>query len=271
MSLPSRIIFVTSALLCAALCTWAALTFGEPASTPMWCFTAGCVVVAVVVWFIKARVRQELENIRVEGAREPTYRLVRSEKGAKGEIWQLVLGNAQCTLIHPDGTHASSFARKWADTAIRLPGFVSGELLGIVTEAWSPPDDDRWLAPDALRQAAKNIRHASDRDTPFYWFSPSTELTRVIDDYRQRTVAELGPEATGPLLINARRCIVSGAIGLAVGIGMLVFGIVNLGGQGLGQAKGPTRVLGFGIVVSVIGLCRLGQGFALYRKAGYGS
>jgi hypothetical protein len=108
---------------------------------------------------------------------------MRSERGANGEIWQRVLGDARRTLIRPDGTRATTFARKWADTAIRLPGFVSGELLGIVTEAWSPPDDERWLAPDALLQAAKSIRRTSDRDTPFYWFSPSTDLTRLIEDY----------------------------------------------------------------------------------------
>ena len=90
---------------------------------------------------------ENLPHFRVETVREPTFRLVRSETAAKGEIWQLVLGNSQCTLIRPDRTRATSFARKWAEMTIRLPGFVKGELLGIVTEEWSPPDEDGGSRP----------------------------------------------------------------------------------------------------------------------------
>ena len=86
MSLASRIIFAISALLCASLCAWAALTFGEPATTPMWVMTAICVLVAVVVMLIRGPRPETLPHFRVETAREPTFRLVRSETGAKGEI-----------------------------------------------------------------------------------------------------------------------------------------------------------------------------------------
>ena len=141
MSLPSRIIFATSMSLCAVLCIWAALAFGGPGATAMWVVAGVCILVSVVVMLLKSPRPKELANFRVERAREPTFRLLQAEKGGKDEIWQLVLGQTRCDLIRPDGTVATTFARKWAEMAIRLPGFVRGEHLGIVTEEWTPPDD----------------------------------------------------------------------------------------------------------------------------------
>ncbi len=267
MSLASRIIFVSCMMACAALCAWAAVSFGGPATTPMWIISGVCVLVAVVAWFIKAPAPTTLDNVRVEGAREPTFRLVRTDKGAKGEIWQLVLGKTQCTLIRPDGTHATTFARKWADTAIKLPGFVAGKMLGIVTEEWTPPDEERWLTKDALFQAAKSIRRASDRDVPCYWFSPSEEVTAEIEEYERRTLLELGPEAAGPLLIKARQCTLSGAIGLGVGIVILGIWLMQPSAQAGGPAKSGSKMLGLGAVISVIGLWRIGQGIALRHES----
>jgi hypothetical protein len=268
MSLASRIIFVSSMLAFAALCTWVALAYGGPAGPVMWGLSAACVGISVVVWLIKARPPKILENIRVEGAREPTFRLLGSDKGTKGKIWQLVLGNTQCTLIRPDGTRATTFARKWADTAIRLPGFVNGELLGIATEEWSPPDEERFITQDALFNAAKSIRRTSDRDTPYYWFSPSKELIREIEEYRRRTVAELGAEAAGPLLIKARQSILSGLVGLAAGIGLLIFRFMSAAEPAAAPAKSGEKVLTLGAIISLIGLWRIGQGIVLHRQAG---
>jgi len=271
MSLPSRIIFITSMLLCAGLCVWAALAFGGPAATTMWVLASLCGLVSAVVFLIKGPKLETLPHYRVEGARVPTFRLVRSEKGAKGEIWQLVLGDSQCELIRPDGTQATAFARKWAEMAIRLPGFVSGELLGIVTEDWSPPEYERAITPGDLLRAAKKIRHWDDRDTPYYWFAASKELIQEIEDYRGRTRALLGSEAAGPLRIKARRCILSGVIGLAAGTGLLLFGVVSLLGQDGREASSRAGPVGFGTVITLIALGRLAQGIALYRQAGQAS
>jgi len=267
-SLASRIIFVACMLPCAGLCAWAALAFGGPGETAMWVLAGLCVLVSVIVLLIKGPRQEKVPNLRVEGAREPTFRLTRSEKGANGEIWQLVLGNSQCTLIRPDGTNGTTFARKWVEFAIRLPGFVSGNLLGIVTEDWSPPDDERRITRGELLRAAKSVRRIDDRDTPYYWFSAPKELIQVIEDYRRRTQVELGAEAAGPLLIKARRCVLSGALGLTAGIGVLIFGIVSVLGQSGEPANGPPRSIGLGAVISLVGLWRLGQGIALQRQAG---
>jgi hypothetical protein len=267
MSLAARIIFVTSMLLCAALCTWAALAFGGPGETAMWVLAGLCVVVSVVVLLIKGPGTERLQSSRVEGAREPTFRLVGSEMGAHGKTWQLVLGDSQCTLIRPDGTPATTFPRKWVEIAIRSPGFVSGSLLGIVTEDWSPPDNERRMTPGELLRAARSIRRQDDRDTPYYWFSAPEDLIHAIEDYRRRTLVELGAEAAGPLLIKARRCILSGVIGMTAGIGILLFGIASLMGQGGGAADRGARTVGLGVAISLIGLWRLGRGIALQRQA----
>ncbi len=268
MSLTSRIIFVTSMLLCAGLCAWAALAFGGPGVTVMWVLAALCVLVSVVVALIKSPGPEKLQNFRVEGAGEPTFRLVRVEEGTKGEIWQFVLGSSQCTLIRPDGIHATTFARKWAQIAIRLPGFVSGDLLGIVTEDWSPPADEGWITQGELLRAAKSIRSVNDRDTRYYWFSAPKDLIREIENYRRRTHAELGAEAAGPILIKARRYILSGAIGLTAGIVVLLFGIESFIRQDGGPTNRRTKTVALGIVISLIGLWRLAQGIGLQRQAG---
>jgi hypothetical protein len=264
MSVASRIIFVSAMLPCAGLCVWCALAFGGPGATAMWVLAALCVLVSVVVLLIKGPAQENPQNFRVEGAREPTFRL----SGADGEIWQLVLGDSECTLIRPDSTHATTFARKWAEIAIRLPGFVSGSHLEIVTEDWSPPDDERWITQGGILRAAKSVRHRDDRDTPYYAFSAPKDLIREIEDYQRRTRLELGAEVVGPLLIKARRCILNGVVGLTAGIGILLFGILSLMGQDGGATDGQRRALALGGVISVIGLWRLSHGIALYRRAG---
>jgi hypothetical protein len=268
MSLPTRIIFVSAMLACAALCAWAAVAFGGPGATVMWALTGGCILIAIVVWLIKARPPENLESIRVEGAPEPTFRLVRRDVGAAREIWQLVLGSSHCTLIRPDGTQATTFARKWADTAIRRPSFVSGELLGIVKEDWTPPDDTVGVTPGELFQAARTIRHVADRDIPCYWFSAPPDLLVEIDAYQRRTIVELGAEAAGPLRIKARRFVLSGGIGLVVGIGLLAYGAAALLGKGEAPADRRIRPIALGAVIALLGLWRLGQGFTVYRQAG---
>jgi hypothetical protein len=264
MSLATRILFASSMLACAVLCGWAAVSFGGPATTPMWSLAGVCTLVAVVVWMIKAP--RELENVRVEGAREPTFRLRRSEPGVKGEIWQLVLGNTQCTLIRPDGTAATTFDRKWAETAITLPGFVSGEMLRIVKEDWSPPDEERPITHD-LAEAAKSLRHSSARAADYYWFSPSKEVNQEIEDYKKRSIAELGSEATGPLLIKARQCILSGLVGLAAGIALLVYRFMSTAGQAAAPGNSGGKAIAFAGVISLIGLWRIGQGIVHYSQA----
>jgi hypothetical protein len=265
MSLASRIIFVASMLACAVLCAWAAISFGGPATTPMWGLAGLCVVISVVVWFLKAP--KELENVRVEGVLEPTFRLARFEPGARGEIWQLVLGNARVTLIRPDGTPATTFARKWAETAIALPGLVSGELLRVVREDWSPPDETHWLAEDIVR-AAKSIRRPEDRDTDYYWFSPSNEVIEQIEDYKRQTIAELGVEAAVPLRIKARQCILSGLAALGVGIGIVAFRFTSAPVQAVAPANSGTRALAFAGVITLIGVWRIGRGIGFYGRAG---
>ena len=264
MSLATRILFASSMLACAALCGWAAVSFGGPATTAMWGMAAVCSIVAVVVWMIKAP--KELENVRVDGAREPTFRLRRSEPGVNREIWQLVLGNTQCKLIRPDGTPATTFDRKWAETAIMLPGFVSGEMLRIVKVDWLPPDEDRPLTHD-LVQAAKSIRPSSARDADYYWFSPSKEVIQEIEDYKKRTFTELGSEATGPLLIKARQCILSGLAGLSAGIGLLVYRFMSTAGQAAAPANSGGKAIALAGVITLIGVWRIGQGIVHYTQA----
>jgi hypothetical protein len=272
MSLVSRILFAGSMLACAALCGWAAVSFGGPAVMPMSIIGGICVVIAVVVWMIKGA--KELENVRVEGEREPTFRLKRSEPGFKEEIWQLVLGKTECKLMRPDGTPATTFARKWAETAIKLPGFVSGEMLRIVREDWSPPDAEHWLARD-LTQAAKSLTHAAGDVRPhahrydeYYWFSPSKEVIEQIENYKKESVNELGIEAAAPLLIKARQCILTGLLGLAGGIGLFVYRFMTAEGLAAAPANSGTKAMAFAGVVSLIGVWRIGQGFLHYSHAG---
>ena len=99
-----------------------------------------------------------------------------------------------------------------------------------------------------------------DRDTKYYWFKVPNELIQVIEDYLGRTRVELGAEAAGPLLIKARRAILSGVAGLVAGIGLLIFGIMNLMGQDGGGATRGGRPVGLGAVILAIGLWRVGQG-----------
>jgi hypothetical protein len=266
MSLASRIIFATSMSLCAVLCIWAALAFGGPGATAMWVVAGVCILVSVVAMLIKSPRSKALENFRVEGAREPTFRLIHAEKGGKDEIWQLVLGRTRCELIRPDGTVATTFARKWAEMAIRLPGFVRGEHLGIVTEDWTPPDDRSGITVGEVIHAAKNIRRWDDADAPYYWFSAPKELIREIEDYQRRTKTELGAaEAAGPIGIKARQVVLSGAVGLGVGLAVLPFGVMRFMEQDGQPGGGRVRLLALGAVISLIGLWRLGQGILLYR------
>ena len=61
--------------------------------------------------------------------------------------------------------------------AIALPSFVkSNDALGVVTEAWSPPDDDRWLAPGELLRAARGLKRHDDFDTPYYFQRANRKL-----------------------------------------------------------------------------------------------
>jgi hypothetical protein len=265
MSLTTRILFASSMLACAALCGWAAVSFGGPGTTAMWGMTGVCTLVAVVVWMIKAKAPMELENVRVEGAREPTFRLIRSEPSVKGEIWQLVLGNTHCTLIRPDGAPATTFDRKWAGTAITLPGFISGEMRRIVKEDWSPPDEERPFTHD-LAEAARSIRPSAAREADYYWFSPSKEVIQEIEDYKKRTFTELGSEATGPLLIKARQCIVSGLVGLAAGIALLGYRFMSTAGQAPAPGNSGSKAIAFAGVISVIGMWRIGQGIIHYTQ-----
>jgi hypothetical protein len=267
MSLTSKIIFVTSMLLCTALCIWVAVSFGGPGTTAMWCLAVSCIVVSAVVLLIKGPKQDSLPGFRVDGALEPTFRLARSELGAKNETWQLVLGSTQCTLIRPDRTNATSFARKWAPMAIRLPGFINGKYLGVVTEAWSPPRDDRAVNPGELMHAVKSIRSWDDRDTPYYWFAAPKELVGEIRGYFDRAADELGAEAAGPLQIKARRILLSGALGLAAGAAVLGFGIVAMAAPDRGDNDRRGRTIGLGVVLTLIGLWRLGQGIAVKREA----
>ncbi len=266
MSLPSRIMFVSAMLAVAALCVWVALSYGGPGTALMWGLTAACVGISIVVWFFKAPEPERLASIRVEGAIEPTYRLMPAEKGAKGEIWQLVLGKTQCALMRPNGERATSFARKWADAAIRLLGFVNGEFLGVVTEDWAPPDSERFLTPDALLKAGKSIRSWADRDTPYYWFVPSKELIQVIQDYKRHTLVELGAEAGDAVLVKARQFMLSGSVGLAAAMGLFIFNFAKASWQGQTPAILGSKPVALGGVIGAIGLWRLGQGVMLYRQ-----
>jgi hypothetical protein len=271
MSLASRILFAGSMLACAALCCWAAVSFGGPAATLMWGLAGVCTLIAVVVWLIKPA--KELENVRVEGAREPTFRLSRYGPGVKGEIWQLVLGKTQCRLIRPDGTPATAFDRKWAETAIRMPGFVSGDMLAIVKEDWSPPDEEHPFAHD-LAQAARSIQHMSgharilsDHDEGFYWFSPSKELIQAIEEYKKLTFSALGSEASGPLLIKARQCVLSGLVGLAAGIALFVYRFMNGPAPAAIPGNRDARALAIAGMLTLFGVWRIGQGIVHYNKA----
>jgi hypothetical protein len=267
MNLPTRILFASSALACAALCAWAAISFGGPATTTMWMISGGLVVVAIVIWLIKDRPPETLASIRVEGAREPTYRLERSEAGAKGEIWQLVLANSHCTLIRPDGAQSTSFARKWFDMAVHMPGFVSGEMLRIVKEDWTPPEDGSGITAGDLLHAARSIRRTADREADFYWFKAPNDLVTVIEEYRRRTFAELGAEVAGPLRIKARGILLTGGIGLVAGIALLAFGIMSAEARADAPATKRTRTIALGAVIAMIGLWRLGHGISVYRQS----
>ena len=140
MSLPSKILFAAILLPCAALCVWAAIAFGGPLTKMMWIFAAIATAIVVGVWLIPAPRPGGDVPVRVAGMAEPTFNLVRNEPGAKGEVWRLVLGRDAFTLIRPDGIVATDLPRAWSVLAIQRPGFVRGELLGVATEDWAPPE-----------------------------------------------------------------------------------------------------------------------------------
>ena len=147
-----------------------------------------------------------------------------------------------------------------------MPGFVSGEMLRIVKEVWSPPDEVRPITHD-LAQAARSIRPSSARDAEYYWFSPSKEVIQEIEDYKKRTFAELGSEATGPLLIKARQCILSGLVGLVAGIALLVCRFMSTAGQAAAPGNSGGKAIEFAGAISLNGIWRIGQGIVHHTQA----
>ena len=203
MSLPSRIIFATSLTICAALCVWVAVAFGGPSEQAMWILAVVCMLVSIGSLFLRDRKRKELPDFRVIDAPEPTYRLIHAESRGRDEIWQLVLGKTHCELIRPDGTRASRFPRSWAELGIRLPGFVSGEHLGVATEEWSPAEDDRHdVATGDILDAAKKITQWGAADIPCFWFLAPKPLIREIESYRKQTRIQSGSEVARPIRIK---------------------------------------------------------------------
>ena len=95
MSRPSKILVAAALLPCAGLCVWVAVAFGGPATVVMWIVAAITVAVVVAVWMIPGPRPGGDVPVRVEGAAEPTFHLVRNEPGAKGEVWRLALGRSR--------------------------------------------------------------------------------------------------------------------------------------------------------------------------------
>ncbi len=260
MNVPSKIIFAAALLPCAGLCIWAAISFGGPMTTMMWAFAAIAFAVVVAVWLIPSPRPGGDVPVRVEGTAEPTFHLVREEPGAKGEVWKLRLGRESFSLIRPDGAIVTTRPRAWAILAIQRPGFVKGELLGVATEAWSPPEGERWLSAGTLAHDARSIRSLDDRDgVPCYWFQAPRELIEEVELYLEETPREAGPGVAAPLLIKARRGIRLGLIGTIIGVGIVAFGIaMPQRAQPRPGAQDPRiRTIALGGIISVVGFARL--------------
>ncbi len=261
--------------ICAALCVWVAVAFGGPSERAMWILAVVCVLGSIVSLFLRERKRKDLPDFRVIDALEPTYRLIHAEIGGRDEIWQLVLGKTHCELIRPDGSRASRFARSWAELGIRLPGFVSGEHLGVATDEWSPPEDDLHdVSTGEIFEAAKKITRWGAAEIPCYWFLAPKPLIREIDSYRKQTRLECGSDVARPIRIKARRDLVTGVIGLLAGVPILAIGVVQFieNPQQRGRNAGPpdhnrARLPALGGVIAFLALWRLGRGIALRHQA----
>jgi hypothetical protein len=239
----------------------------EGTPDPKWglVFAAVCAAVGVAILLVKDPKRYEVEALRVEGAREPTYRLTRVDKGAKGEIWQLVLGQTECTLVRPDGSGATHFARQWAPLAIQLPGFVEGADLLIVQESWSPPEDESWASAGQLISDVRRVSQwGPDRNAPYYHFHGDKRLVPVIQEYVHQSSYVVGAGASQSFRIQGRRSLRGGAIGVAVGVPLVLYG-AWVAGSGPGNSF--PRILGLGIVISLIGAGRIVNGILNLRKA----
>ena len=267
MSLQSKILFAAVLLPCAGLCIWAALAFGGPGATMMWIFAAiAAGVVGVVALIPRPRPGGDVP-LRVEGATEPTYRLVRAD--VRGEVWQLVLGHEAFTLIRPDESVATHLPRAWALLAIRRPGFVRGEWLGVARESWSPPEEGRGISVEALVHGVRTVRRFDDAgDVPFYWFEAPPELVVEIDRYLGQTPAEVGPAAAAPLRARAKQTVVGGLIGLVVGVALLAFGLASPSqAQPPGRTDPRIKTIVMGSLISAVALARLAQGLLAHRGA----
>lgn len=270
MSLQSKILFAAILLPCAGLCVWAALAFGGPAASMMWIFAAiAAGVVGIVAMIPRPRPGASVP-FRVEGAAEPTFRLVRAD--IRGQVWQLVLGRDAFTLVRPDETVATHLPRAWALLAIRRPGFVRGEWLGVAKESWSPPEDERWITAEALVHGVRTVRRFDDAgDVPYYWFEAPPELVGEIDRYLGQTPAEAGPAAAAPLRVRAKQALAGGLIGLVVGGGLLALGLSTPARpqpQQPGRTDPRVKTIALGGLISLVALARIGQGLLAHRRAG---
>ncbi len=260
MNLPSKIIFAATLLPCSGLCVWAAIAFGGPGATMMWAFAAIAFLVVLGVWLIPSPRPGGDVPVRVDGAAEPTFHLIRDEPGAKGEVWKLRLGRESFSLLRPDGTVATTRPRAWAILAIQRPGFIKGALLGVAREEWSPPENEGWISTANLAQDARSIRSFADRDgVPCYWFQSPRELAREVGLYVEKTPHEVGPGVAAPLRIKARRGIRLGLIGLVIGLAIAAFGIaMPRNPQPRPGAQDPrVRIIALGVITSIIGSVRI--------------
>jgi hypothetical protein len=274
MSLPSRIIFAASMATCAALCIWVALAWGGPSERSMWILAVLCVAGALAVLVFRGRTRNEVVDFRVENAPTPTFRLINAESKEQ-EVWQLVLGETHCELIRPDGSLESRFRRSWAEIAIQLPGFVSGEHLGIATADWSGPEEnEREVSPGEVLGAAKRVARWGDSEVPRHWFLAPKGLIREITDYRKQSLAQSGSEVARPIRLKARRDLASGILGLFIGGAILGFGVTQFlksrarpNPNGQAPNRNRTRLPALGGFILFLALWRLGRGVALSRQA----
>jgi hypothetical protein len=260
MHLPSKIVFAATLLPCSGLCVWAAIAFGGPFTTMMWTFAAISFAMVVAVWLIPSPRPGGDVSLRVVGAAEPTFRLVRDEPGARGEVWQLRLGSESFSLLRPDGRVATTWPRAWAILAIQRPGFIKGELLGFATEEWSPPEDERRSSLWNLAQDARSIAKATDQDgVPRYWFQAPKVLAREVGRYIEETPRVVGSRAAVPLLIKSRRGIRLGLIGMIIGLGIAAFGISMPKRAQIrpGDQNPRVRTIALGAIISVIGFARI--------------
>ena len=175
------------------------------------------------------------------------------------------------TLIPPDGSVATTSPGGLGppgDPAAN--GFVRGELLGVATEAWAPPEDERWITAEALAQDVRSIRRFADGGgVPCYWFEAPPELVAEVGRYLDETPREAGAGVAAPLRAKARRGVRSGFIGLVVGVLVLAFGIASPArppGRP-GESDPRVRTIVLGAMISLVGLVRLVQGLRAQGEA----